>query len=201
MTSLLPPNSTKFEHCFEASFQHVSVIPTPARTFNDPMQAPNAVLPWLAWEKSVDVWNKYWNDDQKRKTIANSYYVHSHKGTVGAVQSALDAIGINVRVQEWFSIVPRGEPYTFKLDITVDQIGIAQSQLKELLAIVAVTKNLRSHMVSQTLTINSTNSVKVASAVAVGNEFEFSTWVGGLYLDGSWSLDGTQQLDGVYKYE
>lgn len=201
MTSLLPPNSTKFERCFEASFQRVSDVSTPARTFNDPMQAPKSVLPWLAWEKSVDVWNKNWSEDQKRKTIANSYYVHSYKGTVGAVQSALDAIGIYVKIQEWFSMVPRGEPYTFKLDITVDQVGVAQSQLKELLAIVAVTKNLRSHMVGQTLTIKNTNSVKVASAIAAGNEFEFTQFVGGLYLDGSWSLDDSQSINGVYQYE
>lgn len=201
MISLLPPNTTKFERCFEASFQRVSAVPTPARTFNDPMQAPNVVLPWLAWEKSVDVWNKNWSEEQKRKTIANSYFVHSHKGTVGAMQSSLDAIGFNVKIQEWFSMAPRGEPYTFKLDITVDQVGVAQSQLKELLAVVSVTKNLRSHIVGQTLTVKNTNSVKIASAIAAGNEFEFTQFVGGLYLDGTWSLDDSQNINGVYQYD
>lgn len=201
MTSLLPPNTTKFERCLEASFERVSAVPTPARTFNDPMQAPNVVLPWLAWEKSVDVWNKNWSSDQKRKTIANSFYVHSHKGTVGALQSALDSIGFTVKVQEWFATVPRGAPYTFKLDITVDQVGVARSQYKELFAVVAITKNLRSHMVGQTLTVKSTNAVKVASALIAGNEFEFTQFVGGLYLDGSWSLDATQKINGVFQYD
>ena len=69
MNKLLPPNSTKFEQNFEAAFARVSNVEINIRSFNDPMTAPVEVLPWLAWERSVDVWNKNWSDAQKRQVI------------------------------------------------------------------------------------------------------------------------------------
>ena len=56
MNNLLPPNSTQFERQFSAAFTRVSAVETPARTFNLPLEAPAVVLPWLAWERSVDDW-------------------------------------------------------------------------------------------------------------------------------------------------
>lgn len=79
MNNLLPPNSTQFERQFSAAFARVSAVETPARTFNLPLQAPAVVLPWLAWERSVDDWKKSWTETQKRQTINNAHYVHCHK--------------------------------------------------------------------------------------------------------------------------
>ena len=96
MSNLLPPNSTKFERTFSATFARVSDVKCPARLFNLPFQAPVSVLPWLAWEKSVDDWQKDWSEQQKRQMIANSYFIHCHKGTIGALERALDSIWLKI---------------------------------------------------------------------------------------------------------
>lgn len=197
MPSLLPPNSTKFEINFEKTFSRVSNIEINTQTFNDPLSAPKAVLPWLAWEKSVDIWNKNWTEVQQRKTIQNSFRTHSQKGTIGALESALNALGYQIKVQEWFNSVPQLKPYTFKLFIEISQERLRASDLKDIFEVVHVSKNLRSHLLVTSLNIRSEAEIYVAAVITAGHETEYSKAPGGLYLDGTWSLDGEKQLNGV----
>ena len=195
MNSLLPPNSTKFEINFEQTFSRISAVEIPTRTFNDSMSAPLEVLPFLAWEKSVDVWNKNWTEQQKRQTVASSLKSHLHKGTIGALETALGSLGFRVKVQEWFNMAPVGKPYTFKLQLEASQESISSADLKDVLNVVNKNKNLRSHLISQSLTVTSNLTTYFASAICIGHDIEYLT-VGGLYLDGSWYLNGLKNLDG-----
>lgn len=197
MNSLLPPNSTKFEYNFDQTFSRVSAVEIPTRTFNDSMSAPLEVLPFLAWEKSVDVWNKDWTDDQKRQTVASSLKSHMYKGTIGSLETALGSLGFRVKVQEWFNMVPNGKPYTFKLLVETSQDSITSTDLKDILKVVNKNKNLRSHLIGQSLTVTNECSTYLASTICVGHDIEFLT-VGGLYFDGTWTFDSSQNLDGIY---
>lgn len=197
MSKLLPPNSTVFEHAFEDAFSHISDLPTPARTFNDPFEAPAVVLPWLAWEKSVDDWDISWSDDQKRAVINASYHVHCHKGTLGGLETALGALGFKVRIQEWFNMQPPGEPYTFKIFIETSSAEVSPEHYKKLFTIIRNNKNLRSHLIDSTLIVTSELQAEIASVTLVGNEYEFKNPAGALVLDGSWLLDGSQNIDGI----
>ncbi|MFJ0164552.1 phage tail protein I [Acinetobacter baumannii] len=197
MSKLLPPNSTVFEHAFEDAFSRISDLPTPARTFNDPFEAPAVVLPWLAWEKSVDDWDISWSDDQKRAVINASYHVHCHKGTLGGLETALGALGFKVRIQEWFNMQPPGEPYTFKIFIEISSAEVSPEHYKKLFTIIRNNKNLRSHLIDSTLIVTSELQAEIASVTLVGNEYEFKNPAGALVLDGSWLLDGSQNIDGI----
>ncbi|MDH2664585.1 phage tail protein I [Acinetobacter baumannii] len=197
MSKLLPPNSTVFEHAFEDAFSRISDVPTPARTFNDPFDAPAVVLPWLAWEKSVDDWDIFWSDEQKRAVINASYKVHCHKGTLGGLEAAWGALGFTVRVQEWFNMQPQGEPYTFKIFIETSSAEVSTEHYKKLFTIIRNNKNLRSHLIDSTLIVTSELQAEVTVLTLLGNEYEYSTPAGALLLDGSWLLDGSQNLDGI----
>lgn len=197
MNNLLPPNSTQFERQFSVAFARVSAVETPARTFNLPLQAPAVVLPWLAWERSVDDWKKSWTETQKRQTINNAHYVHCHKGTIGALERALQNLGIQAVVQEWFNMSPIGQPYTFSIQIQVNQVGANETQIKDLMQVINNNKNLRSHLVNTSLVIQSNSNPVIAAATLSGHETDFSRAAGGLYLDGTWLLDGTKLLNGV----
>ena len=197
MNKLLPPNSTKFEMNFEAAFACVSNVEINIRSFNDPMTAPVEVLPWLAWERSVDVWNKSWSDPQKRQVIKTSLYNHSIKGTVESLEVALNSLGFPVIVQEWFNMVPVGKPYTFKLYIQTSQDSVSVTDYKELFKVVRAYKNLRSHLVDTTVLLESPSNLQVNATTQAGHEAEFVKAAGGLHLDGTWALDGTKKLNGV----
>lgn len=197
MSKLLPPNSTKFEMLFENAFSRVSNIEVNIRSFNDPLTAPAEVLPWLAWERSVDVWNKGWSENQKRQMIKTSLYNHSIKGTVGSLEGALNSLGFPVLVQEWFNMLPAGKPYTFKLFIKTTQDSVSATDYKELFKLVRAYKNLRSHHVDTTVILESPSNLQVNAVTLAGHDTEFNRAAGGLYLDGTWRLDGTKKLNGV----
>lgn len=197
MNKLLPPNSTKFEMNFEAAFARVSNVEINIRSFNDPLNAPVEVLPWLAWERSVDVWNKSWSEAQKRQVIKTSLYTHSIKGTVESLEIALNSLGFPVHVQEWFNMVPLGKPYTFKLFIKTSEDNVSITDYKELFKVVRAYKNLRSHLIDTTVILETPSNLQVNAMTQAGHQAEFVKAAGGLYLDGTWLLDGTKKLNGV----
>ncbi|TEU24684.1 phage tail protein I [Alkanindiges illinoisensis] len=197
MNKLLPPNSTKFEMNYENTFSRISSVEIKTRTFNDAEQAPVQVLPWLAWERSVDIWDNSWTEEQKRNVIKNALYNHSIKGTFGALELALNSLGFPVIVQEWFNMVPMGKPYTFKLFIKTSEDNVSVTDYKELLKVVRAYKNLRSHLIDTTVMLNSPSNLQVNATTQAGHEAEFVKSAGGLHLDGTWALDGTKKLNGV----
>ncbi len=92
MSELLPPNSTALEHRLADGQRHFSELPVAIRHLRNPASCPAPLLPFLAWELSVNEWNPDWGEDVKRRVIADSVRVHRRKGTRGAVRRALEAI-------------------------------------------------------------------------------------------------------------
>lgn len=86
-------------------------------TIWDPWACPAALLPWLAWALSVDVWDPAWSEAKKRKVIAASPLVHRLKGTVGAIKRALAAFDVDARIVEWWEEVPSARRGTFRVDL------------------------------------------------------------------------------------
>lgn len=111
---VLPPNATPLERALAAIDGRLLELPSEIiRASKDPSRAPSHLLPHLAWERSVDVWDPAWPDDLKRRVILASYIVHRYKGTRFAVEQALEALGFATKITEWWQKTPQGEPYTF----------------------------------------------------------------------------------------
>lgn len=125
----------------------------------------------------MDEWDASWTDAQKRETIRRSVAVHRYKGTIGAVRDALESIASNVRVQEWFKREPAGDPYTFRLLLEADQVGIEQAGYTALLNILERTKNLRSHLEQIELTVKTEAGQCVAACTNIGSEIVLTNYV------------------------
>lgn len=111
---VLPPNATPLERALAAIDGRLLELPADIiRAAKDPSRAPSHLLPHLAWERSVDVWDPSWPDDLKRRVILASYIIHRYKGTRFAVEQALDALGFATKITEWWQKAPQAEPYTF----------------------------------------------------------------------------------------
>ncbi|MBM7423818.1 phage tail protein I [Spongiibacter marinus] len=145
-TSLLPKNASDYELALEAVTARIGEVPVVMREVWNPDTCPYALLPWLASAASVDAWDANWTDAQKRAAIKASLAVHRRKGSIGAVKRALNAIGLGVKVQEWFNQDPPGDPYTFNLIFETDQTGIRFEDIDKILAVVNSAKSLRSHL-------------------------------------------------------
>lgn len=146
MSDLLPPNATPQERALSEAIERAGTVTVPVQQVWSPQNCPPAILPWLAWAFSVDEWDTNWTDTQKRDVIAKSIAVHKTKGTIGAVKTALLALGYDVQVQEWFNQVPEGAPYTFKLLVDSTNVGVDMAGYEKIVDVVSGAKNLRSHL-------------------------------------------------------
>ncbi|ULF55738.1 phage tail protein I (plasmid) [Serratia marcescens] len=143
--TLLPPNAIPEERALErATIEEVLSIPDLIRIVKNPALCPVELLPWLAWEYSVDTWNTDWTEEEKRAAIARAAYIHRHRGTRAAIEMSLSSSPFASDVIEWFEKTPRGEPYTFSLEVTQDDRPITLGDVQDLKSAVMKGKNLRS---------------------------------------------------------
>lgn len=169
MSDLLPKNSTQLEKNISETID-LANISTPIRNVWNPDTCNEDLLPWLAWAFSVDEWESSWTEQQKRDAIKASYSVHQHKGTIGAVRTALAALGFTVQVQEWFNQIPIGEPYTFKLLLGIELVGFDLTGLKKLQRVVESSKNIRSHLSGIEPKVFSKSNLYTTCITNAGNE-------------------------------
>lgn len=167
--TMLPPNATAQERALDESTERISDVPVPVRDMYNPAECPEVVLPWLAWSYSLDEWNSDWTEEQKRDAISLSVYVHQHKGTIGALKTALSALGYELTVEEWHQLDPPGDPYTFGIHIVVSQVGIPTAALFDQIVYVAESaKNARSHLDYVNVTALTDGDIYCGGAVSIG---------------------------------
>lgn len=146
MSDLLPPNATPLERRLAAVNARLGELDTaPLRNLLNPATCPAALLPWLAYGLSVDLWDDTWSEAQKRAVCAASIAVHRSKGTRAAVLSALAALDVTASIIEWFQEAPQAAPYTFKVDIETESQGMTAARLGTIEQQITALKPVRSH--------------------------------------------------------
>lgn len=97
---LLPPNSTAWERAVEQTSAERHPLPTHLiREFFDPDLCPEHLLGWLAYEKSIDLWDDGWPVEKKRRVIRDWFRLHQIKGTKAGIKRAV-ALTDNAVVQD-----------------------------------------------------------------------------------------------------
>lgn len=137
--SLLPPNATLLERDIERIINQATDIPVTIKTLWDPLLCPAELLPWLAWAYSVDQWMDSWPEQIKRQVINDAFVIHQHKGTPFAVQHALNSLGIETQMREWWEYGVNGLPGTMTVlalinqNITEDADGLLTNNMLKLI--------------------------------------------------------------------
>jgi phage tail P2-like protein len=148
-TSLLPPNATPLERAVEAATARFANLDVPLRDLLSPDRCPAALLPWLAWSLSIDVWSPDWSEEVKRAQIRVAIQIQRTKGTASAVRMAVESFGAGVALQEWWQKDPPGPPHTFDLTLSMaeddDGVPLSAVTIDQIIAKVHRTKPLRSH--------------------------------------------------------
>ncbi len=78
----------------------------------------------LAWSFSVDRWDDKWPEATKRAVIRDAYFIHCHKGTIGAIRRVVEPLGYLIEVREWWHF--NEEPGTFRIVVGVLEQGITE---------------------------------------------------------------------------
>lgn len=163
--TLLPPNATPMERARAQVAAQLATLPVRIGDLKNPDACPVEWLPWLAWERSVDVWSPRWSEHQKRAAIRASLEIHKRKGTVAAVKMALATLDWDARLVEWHKATPKGAPYTFAVELTLDRRGFAPELYDDVARLVTATKNLRSHLSRISMVHRQPARLRVASAI------------------------------------
>ena len=162
---LLPPNASSMERASAEVAAQLAALPVRIGQLKDADTCPAEWLPWLAWERSVDVWSPRWTEAQQRAAIRSSLEIHRRKGTVAAVKMALATLDWDAELVEWHQTTPRGAPYTFAVELALDSRGIVVDLYDDVVRLVTAAKNLRSHLTRISLVHRQRAVVRVASAV------------------------------------
>ncbi|WP_367256225.1 phage tail protein I [Pseudomonas sp. stari2] len=170
MRSLLPLNSTPLERAIEAAFAETTLIPL--RTLYNPDTCPVHLLPHLAWAWSVDRWDPTWPEPVKRAAIKASFYIHKHKGTIGALRRVVEPLGYLIEVLEWWQTVPEGVPGTFALKVGVLDTGITEEMYLELERLIDDAKPVSRQLTGLAISLETRGDLNIAVSLYDGDEID-----------------------------
>ncbi|MDD2895499.1 MAG: phage tail protein I [Aliarcobacter sp.] len=109
------------------------------RTLANPLICDEKYLPFLAYAFKVDFWDERLSTTKKRALIKESILLHQKKGTLWAIERVLEILEVKAEIREWFQY--GGEPYFFKIKLSIEQEFPHLNQLQKL---IDVYKNVRS---------------------------------------------------------
>lgn len=170
MKSLLPLNSTQLERAIEAAIDETTEVPL--RTLYNPDTCPAHLLYQLAWAWSVDRWDEAWPEEIKRSVIRASFFVHAHKGTIGALRRVVEPFGYLIEVVEWFESEPQGVPGTFALKIGVSDGGISEETYQQLTWLIDDARPVSRHLTGLAISLETRGKFNIGVALYEGDEID-----------------------------
>lgn len=169
---LLPGNATALERNAAQALAQIERVPIPLRQLWNPDTCPVELLPYLAWAFSVDRWSPAWPESAKRAAIRAAYFIHAHKGTIGALRRVVEPLGYLIEVQEWWEEVPTGVPGTFRLLVGVLDTGITEAMYQELSWLIDDAKPLSRHLVGLAISLDIAGTENIGVVLTSGDELD-----------------------------
>ncbi|MDF3935350.1 phage tail protein I [Pseudomonas citronellolis] len=160
---LLPSNATQLERLAAQALAEIQRVPIPLRQLCNPGTCPVNLLPYLAWAFSVDRWDSAWSEAAKRAAIRSAYFIHSRKGTIGALRRVVEPLGYLIEVREWWQLTPEGTPGTFALVVGVLDTGITDQMYEELTWLIDDAKPLSRHLIGLAISLETKGPFYVAA--------------------------------------
>ena len=154
----------------EATFFEKTIAPL--RDLYNADTCPVHLLPHLAWAWSVDRWDYRWTEATKRAAIKASYYIHAHKGTIGALRRVVEPLGYLIEIIEWFKMVPEGIPGTFALKVGVLDTGITEEMYQELERLIDDAKPVSRHLTGLAISLETTGPINIFASAYDGDEID-----------------------------
>ena len=170
--SLLPGNACDLERQSALALAQIQRVPIPLRQLWNPDTCPTQLLPYLAWSLSVDRWDGNWSDATKRAAIRASFFIHSRKGTIGALRRVVEPLGYLIEIIEWWQTAPEGVPGTFALKVGVLETGITEEMYQELTFLIDDAKPRSRHLTGLAISLESTGNFPLFASVTDGDEID-----------------------------
>ena len=176
--SKLPPSASPLERVMEQIFfEEIALIERDIKDFLDPYKCRTDLLPYLAWEMSVDDWDESWDEKTKRDVIAAAIEIHSYKGTRYALDKSIESIRQDgLSVTEWFEDKVKLRPGFFRVNLQARNSDIDESTVPQIHKAVNNAKNTRSNLESISITSQVNNPVKNSVISRMGMIVRSGQW-------------------------
>ncbi|MDW2121614.1 phage tail protein I [Vibrio sp. 2026] len=143
--SVLPDNRSALERALELSLsQQLYSVDNPYPNLLDAWHTPIEVVPYLAAERQLPVWDTSDPDHIKRNLAGNAWQVRRLSGTRAGLQMALESFDFLSEIKPWYQQEPQGQPYS--LEIVAWEKGnkpVNVANVKKLLAYIEDTQSER----------------------------------------------------------
>ncbi len=98
-------------------------------------------LPFLAYIYRADSWDDEWPIEHQREVVKGALLLFKYKGTIWAVERALEISMFDATVTPWYAMTPVGERGTFKVDATrQDGRGLNQDDYNDCVKLIESNK-------------------------------------------------------------
>ena len=124
------------------------------------------VLDHLAWQFHVDFYDAKFERHKKIAVIRNAYQSHKYKGTPYALDLVFDSLGLDGHITEWFE--DDVNPYTFKANINVFDVGINENTYKMFERLIRHYKNVRSSFDQINVSLVSNATIYTGATAQIG---------------------------------
>jgi phage tail P2-like protein len=171
--TLLPPSATQLEKNLSQAM--ICDLPIHLRSLWDPKICPFELLPYLAWQYSVDRWDENWPERTKRKVIAEAFEIHKLKGTKEAIRRAVEPFGYLINVIEWWQ--NNKTPGTFAIEIGISDKGITDESYQELSRIIDDVKPVSRHLSGLSLQLVTSGSTTAGASCYDGNTLNIYPYI------------------------
>tara|TARA_Y100001001_G_scaffold59284_1_gene56089 strand:- start:2526 stop:3182 length:657 start_codon:yes stop_codon:yes gene_type:complete len=176
LLDLVPDNLTQDKNIYASSMAIDPELKAVSAQLMDPAifaridELTSEQLDHIAWQFDSKVWRDSWPLHLKQSVIRTIISEKSKRGTLSAVRNAVESLGSAVIIREWWQTSPQGDPHTFTVTVSVNEIPgqvSAQTQADLMLRIDDV-KPVRSHYTLSIATqayggLNLSNGVRVAT--------------------------------------
>lgn len=115
---------------------------------------PEELLDYLAFQNHVDFYDVNLDIEIKREILRDNVVLHRKKGTKQAVINAASTIFGKTTLKEWFEY--DGEPFGFKVDVELSNIGATQENIEKFEKLVDGYKNTRSWVETVNFSLSTT---------------------------------------------
>jgi len=152
LADLLPPNASRLERALSvAPAASLAGVPVAIDTIWNPATCPVALLPWLAWGLSIDLWDSSWTEAEKRAAIADAILFQRRKGTPASLRQVLDRFDPMIEIVEWFQDRGTLDPYHFRLELPLladSDVFYDENLVARILRDIAQVKPVRANMLA-----------------------------------------------------
>lgn len=164
-------NAQAFAYALNSKIAEISMAIAHAKIYSRIDSLSDKILDELAWQFNIVEYRNEYDISIKRELIKGCMQLHYKRGTVAAVEEAVQKIFGDATVEEWFDY--GGNPYHFK--VRTSNTSANDEMIQEVAKVIRETQNVRSYLEEVIIEIIQSMSMYVGCKVVIMDNVSLQT--------------------------